>query len=229
MQPLKVTPAVLSLGKLCKDHGSSYEWVNGQEPRLTPNGEKYYLQDRQFRTFLSFQVYLSILEAVRLLQRYPQESLEPDARLFSGNRAASSSSPDSVLERSDEHAARKLGQKSKSDDKQDAKDPFADVSFWVEDSTGNLESARNACTSAQLILGTRRIRTFPTQVPIPISFPTTATSKPSHPELSAIKNLFQTPPTKRLRSSAPGMNMDRATQGLHANPAGVLQQATASR
>ena len=34
VQLLEATPAVLSLGKLCKDHG----WVSGQEPRLTPNG-----------------------------------------------------------------------------------------------------------------------------------------------------------------------------------------------
>ena len=37
VQLLEETPAVLSLGKLCKDHGYSYEWVSGQEPRLTKN------------------------------------------------------------------------------------------------------------------------------------------------------------------------------------------------
>ena len=34
-QLLDETPAVLSLGKLCEDHGYSYEWVSGQKPRLT--------------------------------------------------------------------------------------------------------------------------------------------------------------------------------------------------
>ena len=28
------TPAVLSLGKLCGEHGYSYEWINGQKPHL---------------------------------------------------------------------------------------------------------------------------------------------------------------------------------------------------
>ena len=28
------TPAVLSLGKLCDEHGYSYEWINGQKPHL---------------------------------------------------------------------------------------------------------------------------------------------------------------------------------------------------
>ena len=32
-------PAVQSQGKLCEDHGHSFEWVSGQMPRLTPNGK----------------------------------------------------------------------------------------------------------------------------------------------------------------------------------------------
>ena len=35
---LENTPAVLSLGKLCDEHGYSCEWVNGQKPHLTKNG-----------------------------------------------------------------------------------------------------------------------------------------------------------------------------------------------
>ena len=50
LQLLEETPAVQSLGKLRKDHGYSYEWVSGQEPRLTKNGKTTFLQDRQFCT-----------------------------------------------------------------------------------------------------------------------------------------------------------------------------------
>ena len=32
MKVLEDTPAVLSLGKLCDEHGYSYEWINGQKP-----------------------------------------------------------------------------------------------------------------------------------------------------------------------------------------------------
>ena len=32
---LEETPAVLSLGKLCEDHGYSYHWTSGQKPHLT--------------------------------------------------------------------------------------------------------------------------------------------------------------------------------------------------
>ena len=38
VQLIEETPAILSLGKLCKDHGYSNEWVSGQEPRLTKDG-----------------------------------------------------------------------------------------------------------------------------------------------------------------------------------------------
>ena len=38
MTVLENTPAVLSLGKLCDEHGYSYEWINGQKPHLILNG-----------------------------------------------------------------------------------------------------------------------------------------------------------------------------------------------
>ena len=38
MKVLEDTPAVLSLGKLCDEHGYSYEWINSQKPHLIKNG-----------------------------------------------------------------------------------------------------------------------------------------------------------------------------------------------
>ena len=38
MKVLENTPAVVSLGKLCDEHGYSYEWINGQKPHLIRNG-----------------------------------------------------------------------------------------------------------------------------------------------------------------------------------------------
>ena len=38
MKVLEDTPAVLSLGKLCDEHGYSYEWITGQKPHLIKNG-----------------------------------------------------------------------------------------------------------------------------------------------------------------------------------------------
>ena len=37
---LEETPAVLSLGKLCEDHGGSYHWTSGRKPYLTRNGKR---------------------------------------------------------------------------------------------------------------------------------------------------------------------------------------------
>ena len=34
------TPAVLSLGKLCEDHGYTYHWSSGQKPHLIRNGKR---------------------------------------------------------------------------------------------------------------------------------------------------------------------------------------------
>ena len=38
MKHLEDTPAVLSPGKLCDEHGYSYEWINGQKPHFIKNG-----------------------------------------------------------------------------------------------------------------------------------------------------------------------------------------------
>ena len=38
MKVVENTPAVLSPGKLCDEHGYSCEWINGQKPHLTKNG-----------------------------------------------------------------------------------------------------------------------------------------------------------------------------------------------
>ena len=37
---LEDSPAVLSLGKLCQDHGYSFEWTSGQKPQLIKNGRR---------------------------------------------------------------------------------------------------------------------------------------------------------------------------------------------
>ena len=44
MKVLEDTPAVLSQGKLCDEHGYSYEWINGQKPHLNKNGIRLLLQ-----------------------------------------------------------------------------------------------------------------------------------------------------------------------------------------
>ena len=53
VQILEDTLAVQSLGQLCEEHGYSYEWVGGQQPRLTKKGSENYLQTVWLRTYFS--------------------------------------------------------------------------------------------------------------------------------------------------------------------------------
>ena len=50
---LEESPAVLSLGKLCEDHGFSYHWTSGQKPHLTQNGK---VIDCNFSNWVPFVV-----------------------------------------------------------------------------------------------------------------------------------------------------------------------------
>ena len=40
VQLLEDTPAVLSQGKLCEEHGETWKWASGQKPHLTKNGKR---------------------------------------------------------------------------------------------------------------------------------------------------------------------------------------------
>ena len=97
VQLLEETFAVLSLGKLCKDHGCSYEWVSGQEPRLTNNGKSIICKTNNFVPFVVPGLSVNSGSSSSSTAP-PQKSLGPDAHQVYGNRAASSSSSGSVLE-----------------------------------------------------------------------------------------------------------------------------------
>ena len=43
-------PAVLSLGKLCEDHGYTYRWTSGQKPHLTKKGKRIGCNRSNYRT-----------------------------------------------------------------------------------------------------------------------------------------------------------------------------------
>ena len=67
MKVLEDTPAVLSLGKLCDEHGYSYEWINGQNPHLIKTVFEYNVIRRtSFRSW--FQACHRVLDPVLILQ-----------------------------------------------------------------------------------------------------------------------------------------------------------------
>ena len=63
------TPAVLSLGELCSEHGYSYEWTSGQNPQLTKNG-KDFLYKTENVYLLLFMDCRQVLVPARLLHRH---------------------------------------------------------------------------------------------------------------------------------------------------------------
>ena len=65
----KSRQTVISLGKLCKEHGYSCEWVSGQEPRLTKKWEEHYLQNWLFRTSCRARSVIRFPGAARLQHR----------------------------------------------------------------------------------------------------------------------------------------------------------------
>ena len=104
--------------------------------------ENYRLQNGQFRPGLFTNTGCASSSTTP-----PQESLEPDAHLVSGNTAASSSSSDSALEQSDKIAARKWCRSAtktptknkKRDDSRDADDLLRDLPEWFTDNLEDTE------------------------------------------------------------------------------------------
>ena len=134
---LEETPAVLSVGKLCKDHGYSHEWVSGQKPRLTKNGKSVICKTDNFVPLVVPRLSVNSESCSSTTTTSP-ESLGPEASPASGNRASASSSSDAVVGRSDETSSGKLGQESWESDKKDKNDPLAEMPFWLQDFKDNL-------------------------------------------------------------------------------------------
>ena len=111
VQPLEGTPAVASIGKLCKDHGYPYGWVSGQEPRLTKEGKSIICKTDTFVPLVVPGLSVNSGSSSSPTS-IPQESLRTEADQASGIRAASSSSSGAVFERSDEQATRRLEQET---------------------------------------------------------------------------------------------------------------------
>ena len=67
VQILDERPAVLSLVKLCEEHGYTYEWVSGQKPRLTKQGKNIICNSDNFVPLVAPG--LRVPQAVRLEHR----------------------------------------------------------------------------------------------------------------------------------------------------------------
>ena len=86
MKVLENTPAVLSLGKLCDENGSSYEWINGQKPHLIENGIRIQCKTENF-----VPIVVPGLASSSSSSSHPSTSMTP-SRQESKNPTSSSSS-----------------------------------------------------------------------------------------------------------------------------------------
>ena len=130
LQLLKETPAVLSLGKLCEDHGYLYERVSGQKPRLTKEGKTIACKTENFVPLVV-----------------------PRLSTNSGSNSSSTSTLDDLSptnpaqERSDEPAPgkwRETNPTTQNNNKQrdgtrDSDDRLRDLPEWLEEFTDNPE------------------------------------------------------------------------------------------
>ena len=88
MKVLEDTPAVLSLGKLCDEHGYSYEWINGQKPHLIENGIRIQCNTENF-----VPIVVPGLSSSSSSSSHPSTSMTPSRQ--ESNRPTSSSSSSS--------------------------------------------------------------------------------------------------------------------------------------
>ena len=156
VQVLEETTAVLSLGKLCEDHGYSYEWESGQKPRLTKDGKSIICKTDNFVP-LVVQGLSAKSGSVSSSTSPSQDSLRREVETATANskRFAASSSSGSLLERSDELAPRNWcdhpktqNKNKKRDDRKNSDDPLADHLEWLEEFKENLVD-RIACIRTQ--------------------------------------------------------------------------------
>ena len=121
---IEETPAVLSLGTLCEDHGYSYEWVSGHKQRLTKEGKTIvYITDN----FVPLVV--------------PGLSTSAGSNSSTTSTSQDLSSTSSAQERSDELAPRKWcrshskthNENKQRDDSGDSDDHLRDLPEWLEE------------------------------------------------------------------------------------------------
>ena len=149
VQVLDNTLAVLSQGKLGEDHALRRpRFAKTTDARMSGSAVKSHASTEMGKNIICKTdnfvplvfTGLSVNSGSRSSSTsLPQESLRQQADQASGNRGASSSSPGSVFERSDEQAPRALGHESLRSVKKDVNDPLAYLPIFVRVFTDNLE------------------------------------------------------------------------------------------
>ena len=133
---LEDTPAVLSLGKLCEDHGYNYHWTSGQKPQLIKNGRKTECNTANYVPFV-----------VSGLSTSSSSSSSPTSPTSSSQEAVSPTQhPASIRSKNMSDQVRgdssrgptETENPNKNDDKEVRGNPLPDLPEWLEEFTENL-------------------------------------------------------------------------------------------
>ena len=89
MKVLENTPAVLSLGKLCDEHGYSYEWINGQKPHVIKRRNSDNLQHGELRSYCGSRLDKFVLRIV--IHQLSRTPVKQESRSSSSSSSSSSS------------------------------------------------------------------------------------------------------------------------------------------
>ena len=144
VQLLEDTSAVLSLGKLCEEHGYSYEWVSGQKRRLTKEGKTIVCKTDNFVPL--------VVPGLSSISGAGSSSTSPSQ---DSSSTSSSTCPSPTLERSDEAASVNWCEThpetktkiQKRDGNRDSDNRLRDLPEWLEEITDNLEDTKALATA----------------------------------------------------------------------------------
>ena len=125
MKVLEGTPAVLSLGQFCDEHGYSCEWINGQKPHLTKNGIRIQCNTENF-----VPIVVPGLSTSSSSGSHHSTSMTPSRRERHRSTSSSSSSSSPTTATSSDDETREREDRTESDTS-----PVPVSSFNVDDRT----------------------------------------------------------------------------------------------
>ena len=136
---LEDTPAVLSIGKLCEDHGYNYHWTSGQKPHLIKNGRKIDCNAANYVPFVAPGLSRSSSSSSSLTS--PTSSSQ-EAATLTHHPASMRSESTSGVERVRGDPSRgpaKVKNPIKNEDNERVRgNPLRDLPEWLEEITENL-------------------------------------------------------------------------------------------
>ena len=134
---LEETPAVLSLGKLCEDHGCTYHWTSNQKPHLTQNGK---IIDCNISNSVPFVVPGLLMSSSTSSSPDSSTSSSQDSVMGTENPAIERSEiMGGVLRGNPLRVSAEIGNTDKNDDDEELRiELLQDVPEWLQDFKENL-------------------------------------------------------------------------------------------